>query len=208
MDPLAELIDWIALYGVVGLLLVGLMERVVPAVPSHGVLVAVGIAASEEAWSVPVAIIGTAIGSFLGALALFLFARTLGERRSVRLLSALGRRVGVPPRRVRQSLASLKARGKALGVTAQLIPVLRLVSPLAAGMIGTRLLRFSTGMALGIVLWNGLFIAAGYLAVLALPSINASAFALKMLVLVVLIEALIALWLRLQRKGGPRRQEI
>lgn len=86
MDPLADLVDWIALYGVVGLLSIGLAERFVPALPSHGVLVAIGIAANDDAWSVHTAVASTAIGSFIGALALYLLVRAIGESNSVALL--------------------------------------------------------------------------------------------------------------------------
>ncbi|MDX3927148.1 MAG: hypothetical protein QHC90_15240 [Shinella sp.] len=59
-------------------------------------------------------------------------------------------------------------------------------------------------MAVGIVLWNGLFIAAGYLAVTALPGINSSAVALKILVLLVTVELLVALIFRLQLRSSRR----
>jgi membrane protein DedA with SNARE-associated domain len=198
MDPLADLVDWIALYGVVGLLSIGLAERFVPALPSHGVLVAIGIAANDDAWSVHTAVAGTALGSFIGALALYLLVRAIGESKSVTLLHFVGKWIGVSRQRIDQTLSSLRAREQTIAITSQLIPTVRLISPLAAALLGTSMLRFASGVAVGIVLWNGLFIAAGYLAVMALPDINSSAFALKILALLVFVEALIAVTLRLQ----------
>ncbi|MBB4279094.1 hypothetical protein [Rhizobium mongolense] len=49
-----------------------------------------------------------------------------------------------------------------------------------------------------------MFIAAGYLAVLAIPGINSSALALKILVLLVVAEVLAALVWRLQRRYSMR----
>ena len=198
MDPLADLIDWIALYGVVGLLSIGLAERFVPALPSHGVLVAIGIAANDDAWSVHTAVAGTAIGSFAGALTLYILVRAIGERKSVALLHFVGKWIGVSRQRTDQTLSSLRAREQTIAITSQLIPTVRLISPLAAALLGTSMLRFASGMALGIVLWNGLFIAAGYLAVMAFPGINSSAFALKILAFLIIVEVLIAVILRLQ----------
>lgn len=86
----------------------------------------------------------------------------------------------------------------------QLIPTVRLLSPVAAGLLGTSTLRFVAGVSIGIVLWNGLFIAAGYLAVIAIPGINSSALALKILILLVSAELLIALVWRLQRRYSMR----
>lgn len=68
MDPLGSLIDWIAVYGVLGLFAIGLAECFVPALPFYGVLVAISIAAVDGAWSVPVAVIATTAGSFSGGL--------------------------------------------------------------------------------------------------------------------------------------------
>ncbi|MBY3473660.1 membrane-associated protein [Rhizobium laguerreae] len=198
MDPLADLVDWIALYGVVGLLSIGLAERFVPALPSHGVLVAIGIAANDDAWSVHTAVAGTAVGSFIGALALYILVRAIGESKSVALLHVVGKWIGVSRQRIDQTLSSLRAREQTIAITSQLIPTVRLITPLAAALLGTSMLRFASGVAVGIVLWNGLFIAAGYLAVMALPDINSSAFALKILVFLVFVEALIAVTLRLQ----------
>lgn len=197
MDPLADLVNWIALYGVFGLLSIGLAERFIPALPSHGVLVAIGIAANDDAWSVQAAVIGTTIGSFTGAFALYLLVRAIGERKSVGLLYFIGKWVGLSRQRIDQTLSSLRSREQAIAITSQLIPTIRLISPLAAALLGMDMLRFASGLAVGIVAWNGLFIAAGYLAVMALPGVNSSAFAIKILVLLLVVEAVVALGFRL-----------
>lgn len=204
MDPLAALVDWIALYGVFGLLSIGLAERFIPALPSHGVLVAIGIAANDDAWSVHAAVAGTTIGSFTGALALYLLVRAFGERKSVALLYFIGKWIGLSRQRIDQTLSSLRAREQSIAITSQLIPTIRLIAPLAAALLGTSMLRFASGLAVGIVLWNGLFIAAGYLAVMALPGINSSAFALKILAFLVGLEVLIAVIFRLQLRRSKR----
>ena len=64
------------------------------------------------------------------------------------------------------------------------------------------------GIALGITIWNGLFIAAGYFAKLAAPGMSASTLAIKMLVLLIATEALFALiWrvaARYRWRAAPR----
>lgn len=192
MDPLADLIDWVAVYGMVGLLSIGLAERFVPALPSHGVLVAIGIAASEDVWSVQAAVIGTALGSFGGALGLYLLVRAVGELKSVGVLYAIGKWIGISRRRIDRSISSLRAREQSLTITSQLIPTIRLIAPVTAAVVGTSVLRFASGLVAGILLWNGVFILAGYLAVMALPGINSSGFALKVLAFLVVVEVLIA----------------
>ncbi|SCW65694.1 membrane protein DedA, SNARE-associated domain [Rhizobium mongolense subsp. loessense] len=204
MDPLGNLVDWIAVYGIFGLFAIGLAERFLPALPSYGVLVAIGIAADDDVWSLHTAVIATTVGSFMGALGLYLLVRAVGRKRSVGLLHSAGRWVGLSQPRIDWTLSSLRARERALTILSQLIPTVRLISPVAAGLLGTNTLRFVSGIAVGIVLWNGLFIAAGYLAVLAIPGINSSALALKILVLLVVAEVLAALVWRLQRGYSMR----
>ena len=87
MDPLGALVEWIAVYGIVGLVAVGLAERFVPVLPSYGVLVAIGIAAAHDAWSVAAAVAGTVAGSLAGCLLLYGLALALGEARTRRLLN-------------------------------------------------------------------------------------------------------------------------
>ncbi|MBX4863300.1 membrane-associated protein [Rhizobium bangladeshense] len=204
MDPLGNLVDWIAVYGIFGLVAIGLAERFLPALPSYGLLVAIGIAADGAVWSLHTAVIATTVGSFMGAFGLNLLVRAVGRKRSVTLLYSVGRWVGLSQSRIDWTLSSLRAREGALTILSQLIPTVRLISPVAAGLLGTNTLRFVSGVAVGIVLWNGLFIAAGYLAVLAIPGINSSALALKILVLLVVAEVLTALVWRLQRRYSMR----
>ncbi|MBA9035856.1 DedA family protein [Rhizobium leguminosarum] len=204
MDPLGHLVDWIAIYGIFGLFAIGLAERFLPALPSCGVLVAIGIAADDEAWSLHTAVIGTAVGSSIGALGLYLLVRAVGKKRATSLLDSVGGWVGLSRPRIDWTLSSLRGREQSLTILSQLIPTVRLISPVAAGLLGTSALRFVAGVSVGIVLWNGQFVAAGYLAVLAIPGINSSALALKILILLVATELLIALGWRLQRRYWAR----
>ncbi|HMG49505.1 MAG TPA: hypothetical protein VK597_02855, partial [Inquilinus sp.] len=56
MDPLGDLMPWIAACSVAGLLGITLFERLLPVLPSYGLLVAVGVAVNEGYWSWPVAL--------------------------------------------------------------------------------------------------------------------------------------------------------
>lgn len=204
MDPLADIVDWIALYGIVGLFSIGLAERFVPALPSYGVLVAIGIAANDALWSIHTAVVGTTVGSFMGALSLYVLIRAFGKLGSASTLRTVGKWVGLSRQRIDLTISSLRCREQLITTTSQLIPTIRRISPLAAGLLGTSVMKFATGLAVGIALWNGLFIAAGYLAVTVLPGINSSAFALNTLELLVAVEVLVALIFRLQLRSSKR----
>jgi membrane protein DedA with SNARE-associated domain len=197
MDPLGSLIDWIAIYGMVGLFAIGIAERFIPVVPSYGVLVAIGVAAASDTWSVPIAIAMTTVGSFMGGLALYLLARALGQTRSTWLLHSIGRLLGLPRLRIEKTLSSFRMRAPTLIFISQIIPTVRLIAPLVAGLIGTDIRRFSSMTLLGIFIWNSLFIVVGYGAVLAAPEINTSALALKVLLILIATEAIVAMVCRL-----------
>ncbi|MCC2612149.1 VTT domain-containing protein [Neorhizobium sp. Rsf11] len=204
MDPLADLVDWIALYGILGLFSIGLAERFVPVLPSYGVLVAIGIAANNDVWSIHTAVLATTMGSFVGALTLYALVLAFGKQRSASMLYAAGTWVGLSRQRIDLTISSLRGREQSIAVTSQLIPTVRLVSPLAAGLMGTGIMKFASGLAVGIVSWNGLFIGAGYLAVTLLPGINASVLALKTLLVLIAVEAVSALVFRLHLRYAKR----
>ncbi len=205
MDPLASLVDWIALYGMLGLFAAGLAERFVPALPSHAVLVAIGMAAMEDSWSLPAAFIMTTGGSAVASLALFLVVQAMGPDMSARLLYGVGRLLGVPSKRIDRMLASFRARGHTLSLMAQMVPTIRIIAPLAAALVRLDVWRFATGTLLGVALWNGAFLAAGYAAARSFPDLNASALAIKLLLLVLAVEILSVLIWRLLGRAHWRR---
>ncbi|SON55249.1 SNARE associated Golgi protein [Hartmannibacter diazotrophicus] len=205
MDPLASLVDWIALYGMLGLFAAGLAERVLPALPSHAMLVAIGMAAAEGNWSFPAAFIMTTCGSVLASLALFLVVRAVGQGVSARLLYGVGRLLGLSSKRIDRMLISFRARDRSLSLVAQIIPTVRFVAPLAAALVRLNAWRFATGTLLGIALWNGVFLAAGYTAARSIPGLNASVLAIKFLLLVLAVEALSVLIWRLLGRTNWRQ---
>lgn len=198
MDPLADLVDWIAFYGILGLVVMGLAERFVPVIPSHGMLVTIGIAAHDGAWSLPLALISTTGGGLLGALGVYTIVRVLGEKKSKSHLYAIGKWVGLSQVRIDRTFSFMQTRERTLTIVSQLIPTVRLISPAVAGLVRTPPSRFVAGSAVGITLWNGLFIAAGYLAVSGTPDTNASLFALQVLALLIVTETLVAFVWRLK----------
>lgn len=193
VDPVESFMSWLAVYGAVGLFAIGLAERFVPALPSHGVLVAIGIAVVDGAWSLPAAVIATTGGSFGGCFVLYLLGRSVGQSRSARLLYGGSRILGLSRVRTEKTVASFRARERTLIFISQLIPAVRLGAPLIAALIQADYRRFAVGTAIGIALWNSLFITVGYAAILAVPWMNSSVLALKVLVLLVTIQALFVL---------------
>ncbi|RTL94265.1 membrane-associated protein [Ancylobacter aquaticus] len=206
MDPLASLVDWIALYGMLGLFAAGLAERIIPALPSHAMLVAIGMAVTENSWSLSTVFIMTVCGSAVASVALFLIVRAVGQDACTKLLYGVGRLLGLPSTRIDRMLTSFRTQGQSLALIAQIIPTVRFVAPLAAGLVRLDAWRFMTGTLLGIALWNGAFLTAGYTAAQSFPELNASALAIKFLFLILAVETLSVLIWRLL--GRPNRRRI
>ncbi len=203
MDPLSSLIDWISLYGVVGLLALGVFERFVPVVPSYGVLVAIGIAANERVWSLYTAVFGSVAGSLFGSLALYWLTLHLSEERVHRMLLWVGRMTGISAPRIEKSILLFRQHQRGLSFGMQLVPSIRLISPIIAGMFRADAKAFAIATLLGILSWNGLFIAVGYVASNVSVETNASTLALQVVVLLLIIElALALLWRRYHLKSG------
>lgn len=205
MDPLASLVDWIAVYGILGLFAAGLAERIIPALPSHAMLVAIGMAVTENGWSLLAVFIMTICGSAVASVALFLIVRAVGKDVSAKLLYGVGSLLGLPSKRIDRMLVSFRARGRSLSLIAQIIPTVRFVAPLAAALVRVDAWRFATGTLLGIALWNAVFLTAGYMAAQSIPDLNASALAIKFLLLILAAEMLFVLiWRLLGRTNWHR----
>lgn len=205
MDPLSSLIDWISLYGVIGLLALGVFERFVPIVPSYGVLVAIGIAADERVWSVWTAVFGSVAGSLFGSLALYWLTLHLSEERVHRMLLWVGRMTGISPPRIEKSILLFRQHQRGLSFGMQLVPSIRLISPIIAGMFRADASAFAIATLLGILSWNGLFIAVGYVASNLTVETNASTLALQVVVLLLVVElGLALLWRWYHQRSGRK----
>lgn len=199
MDPLGALIAWIAGYGLIGLLAIGAAERFIPVLPSYAVLLTIGIAAADGAWSVAAALVGTVIGSFAACLLLYGGALSLGEVRARRLLGWSGRLAGMKDARVDRVISAFNSRQRLLAFGSQLVPTVRLISPVVAGIFRSDARTFAIATMAGIVIWNALFICIGHVAAGVAPDANPSALALNVLFILVASECLLALtwrWLR------------
>ncbi|WP_050577442.1 DedA family protein [Sinorhizobium arboris] len=201
IDPIGEVMAWIAACGVAGLFGIALAERFVPVLPSYGFLVAVGVAAAEGTWSLPVALFTSITGSLLGCVVCYLLVKALGEARSRTLLYSIGRLFGISVDRVERWTASLHDKQAAVAFAAQLVPTIRLLAPGLAGLLRVKATGFVMASACGVALWNSTFIGLGFATCTVLDGANASALALSVLVLLVIAEGVaVVIWTR--RRAG------
>ncbi|WP_043361272.1 DedA family protein [Belnapia sp. F-4-1] len=208
MDPLGSFIEWAAPVGIAGLFAIGAMERVVPVLPSYGLLVAIGIGASDSLWPAPLAILAVTSGSTAACLACYALVTTLGEARSHRFLHGSARLLGFPPNRFARWVDACRQHQAPIAFGLQLVPTARLLTPAVAGLLRTKPRIFLLASAAGIAVWNTLFIGLGFLAAQATPEVNASTLALKLLTGLIAVEALAVLAWRRLRNTAPGQTSI
>ncbi|HEV2930683.1 MAG TPA: DedA family protein [Propionibacteriaceae bacterium] len=140
----------------VGLLL--LLETVFPPVPSEVVLPLAGFLSSQDQMSIPLVLLTSTLGAYLGALLLYGLAAWLGQDRAIRLLSRLPL---VERDDVERAAGWFSRHGKASIFFGRLIPGVRSLISLPAGAQRMNIAVFSVLTIAGSGLWNGVLIGLG-----------------------------------------------
>jgi membrane protein DedA with SNARE-associated domain len=161
-DWIQGVIESLGYFGV-GLLV--FLENVVPPIPSEVVLPLAGYVAAEGPLALLGVIVASTIGSTAGALPVYYAGRRLGRGRVRRAAERHGCWLGVSPEDIDRADGWFKRhRGSAVFV-GRLVPGLRSVISLPAGIAGMEMWRFVVYTAAGATLWNGALTGAGYLLV-------------------------------------------
>ena len=159
--------DWITglveQTGYLGIALLMLAENVFPPIPSELIMPMAGFTVAGGKLSmVGVVVAGTA-GSLAGALLWYYIGRWIGLERLKRWAAKHGRWLTISPEALDEAATWFNRHcGKAV-LVGRLIPAVRTLISVPAGVAGMALMRFLTYSALGTALWTALLAAAGYL---------------------------------------------
>lgn len=149
--------------GYIGLTFLMLLENVFPPIPSELIMPLAGyMAARGELGFVGVVAAGT-LGSVLGALPLYGFGRKLGHRRVVDWADRHGRWLTISGRHIEDAIAWLERHGTWAVFVARLIPGIRSLISVPAGIARMNLPLFLLLTTLGSAIWAALLAGAGYL---------------------------------------------
>jgi len=155
--------DIMADSGYLGIFLLMLVENVFPPLPSELVMPLAGyVAANGELHIVPAILAGTA-GSVAGSLLWYCAGMWFGRRRIDRLAERHGRWLTVSPAQIDAATDWFGRHGRTVLVVGRLLPALRIVVSVPAGILRMPLLPFLAYSAIGSALWNGLLALTGYL---------------------------------------------
>jgi membrane protein DedA with SNARE-associated domain len=157
------IVEWISQSGYVGIFLLMALENIFPPVPSEMIMPLAGfIAARGNLNVVGVLIAGTA-GSILGALPWYYAGKIYGHERLKNLASRHGRWLTVSPEDIDRALQTFKRHGKKAIFFGRLIPAIRTLISVPAGIANMPLLPFLVYSIAGSIIWIGLLTAAGFI---------------------------------------------
>ena len=160
---LSALADWaVSLMDVIGPAGEGLaiaMENLFPPLPSEVILPMAGLAAGRGSFSVVEALVWTTAGSVVGALLLYGLGALLGLDR---LRSIAAKAPLLRPDDIDRTVAWFERHGGKAVFFGRMIPIFRSLVSIPAGVTRMPLRRFLVLTAAGSLVWNSVFVLAGY----------------------------------------------
>ena len=159
--------DWVVgmieQFGYAGIVLLMLAENLFPPLPSELIMPFAGYLAARGDLDPALVIAAGAFGSLLGAYPWYYAGRKVGVDRLKKLAERHGRWVASTPAEIDRAQVLFEKHGALVLVLGRLVPTLRTVVALPAGMARLPAIPFALWTLLGSVLWTGVLTAAGYL---------------------------------------------
>ncbi|HTU99782.1 MAG TPA: DedA family protein [Luteitalea sp.] len=156
-------LDCIRSLGYAGIALLMCLENLFPPIPSELIMPLAGVLAGEGGLSLSGAIAAGSVGSLAGQSAWFWLGRRLGERRLRRLAERHGRWLAMSPDDLDRARDWLVRHGAVSLMLGRLVPTVRTLISLPAGMAGVPLWQFLAYSAVGTTVWTAALAVAGYL---------------------------------------------
>jgi membrane protein DedA with SNARE-associated domain len=162
-EPMDGLAGWAvglmdALGGLGAAVIVGL-DNLFPPIPSELVLPLAGFAASKGTFTLAGALLWTTLGSVLGAIIVYYLGRWLGRERTRALMSRIPL---VKASDFDKTEAWFTRHGTKAVFFGRMIPIFRSLISLPAGVERMPTWRFLALTTLGSLIWNTVFVGAGY----------------------------------------------
>lgn len=158
-DRIAELFNAM---GYVGLALAMLVENVFPPLPSEAILPAAGMAARRGEMTLPGVIFAASVGSLAGALLWYYIGRWIGLERLMRWADRRGKYVGFSRKDIERADAWFDRYGGVAVFIGRMVPGIRTLVSVPAGIAGMRLGPFLAWTTAGTVLWSTLLALVGW----------------------------------------------
>lgn len=157
------IVDLIDQYGYFGVAALMLLENVFPPLPSELIMPFAGFAASRGAMSAVGVVVAGTCGSLLGTLVWYWVGARLGSARLERWAARHGRWLTVAPQDVREAKDWFCRHGTKAMLLGRMVPAVRSLISLPAGMAQMPLSKFLLWTTLGSVAYNSAHVALGFM---------------------------------------------
>ena len=158
--------DWVIsimqTMGYPGIGLLMFLENIFPPIPSELIMPAAGFAATSGGVTLWGAILAGIIGSVLGQLPLYYLGRLVGRRRLKRWADQHGRWLMVSAANIDQADAMFNRHGKSAVFFCRVVPGLRSLISIPAGIAKMNLATFLIWTTLGTTIWTSALTTLGY----------------------------------------------
>jgi membrane protein DedA with SNARE-associated domain len=163
---LSELTNWakdfVESAGYIGVFLMIVLENVFPPIPSEAILPLAGFLAGEGRFWLPAVILAATLGAVAGGLILYYVAYVIGEQRIRRLIDRYGKWFAVSGADLDKANDWFDRHGTKAVMLCRMMPIVRSLVSLPAGLRRMRLAPFIIYTAIGSGLWNSLLIVLGW----------------------------------------------
>ena len=146
--------------GYFGIALLMFLENVFPPIPSELIMPLGGFTASQGKLTLPLVILAGTIGSVIGQLPLYYLGHFLGKKRLMHLADRYGKWLTVSGADIDKSSKWFGRHGSKAVLIGRLVPGVRSLISIPAGICGMNLPKFLLYSAIGMGVWAGVL---GYL---------------------------------------------
>ena len=154
--------EFISAAGYWSIVLLMFLENVFPPIPSELIMPLAGFMISERKLSFFGAIVSGTIGSVFGALPLYYAGSKLGEERIKRFTDRYGCWLTVSRQDIDRASGWFKRHGRGAVFICRLIPGIRSLVSIPAGIARMNVLSFLAYTAIGTAAWTALLVWLGY----------------------------------------------
>lgn len=148
--------------GYPGILLLMVLENLFPPIPSELIMPLAGFSAAKGKLSLPLVILMGTLGSVIGTLPLYYIGRAYGEKKLMAWADRHGKWLTLSGQDIKKADDWFDRHGAGAVLFGRMIPGIRSLLSLPAGMSDMPLPRFLIYSAIGSALWSGLLGFAGF----------------------------------------------
>jgi len=158
--------DWVTRLieqsGYLGVAFLMFLETIFPPIPSEVIMPVAGVAAAKGKLSFTLSVLSGTAGAMLGNIVWYLAARALGHDRLRPIVKRHGKWLTLDWKDVERAHRWFDAHGIAFVLLGRLIPTVRSLVSIPAGLLDMRFRNFVIASTIGTAIWTGILAGAGY----------------------------------------------